>query len=84
MTRAVLTITTFLSVVFFPWKFTAILAVAASLKEPLVPLAAGILTDVLYYTPQVHAVPLFTIYGAIFTSIAFALRTWTRTGIIGK
>lgn len=76
--RATLTIATLLSVIFFPWKFAAVLAISVSFMEPLVPLAAGILADVLYYTPQAHTVPLFTIYGAICTAIAFVLRNRVR------
>lgn len=83
MMRAVLTIATLLSVVFFPWKFAAALALIVAIMEPLVPLSAGILADVLYYAPQAHTAPLFTVYGAVCTVIALALRNRIRASIIG-
>lgn len=82
MMRGILTLSSFISVIFFPWPLTAILALAASSVEPLVPLAVGIFADTLYYTPSVGTLPLFALFGAIATSIAFLVRSRLRTAAI--
>ncbi len=78
MIRAILTYFTFISAVLFPWPFTAILALIASFTEPLVPLAVGIFADTLYYAPHSYVLPFFTLYGAVFTSVAFFVRSRLR------
>lgn len=83
MIRGVLTIGTFISVIFFPWSFTVLLAIVASFLEPLIPLAVGLFADTLYYSPHVNLVPLFTLLGTLVTSIAFFVRSRIRTGTIG-
>jgi hypothetical protein len=75
MMRGALTLSTFVSIVFFPWPLSALLALAASFFEPLVPLAAGIFFDTLYYAPSAHGLPLFTVCGAVVTAIAFLVRS---------
>ena len=72
--RGILTILSFISAVFFPWLCTALLAVAASFFEPLVPLAVGLFADTLYYTPQAGVFPLYTLYGAVVTVAASFVR----------
>lgn len=78
------TILTLLSAVFFPWPLTAFLALGVAPFEPLVPLAAGILVDTLYYSSSSGSLPLFTIYGALATALAFFVRSRLKTGIIGE
>lgn len=80
--RGSLTVLTFISTVFLPWPFTALLALSASVFEPLVPLAAGLFADTLYYTPQAGILPLFTFAGALLTAVAFFVRNRLKTGII--
>lgn len=80
MMRGILTISTLASAILFPWPLTALLALAAVPFEPLVPLAAGLFVDTLYYAPQAHAVPLFTLCGAAVTAIAFFVRSRLATG----
>lgn len=75
MIRGMLTFSTLVSIVFFPWPFTAALALIASLTEPLVPLAAGIVADTLYYGYHAYALPLFTLYGALLTALALLVRS---------
>lgn len=77
-----LTVSTFVSVVLFPWPFTALLALATSLSEPLVPLAAGLFADTLYYAPQAGGLPVFTLYGAAISLIAVFVRRWLRASIM--
>lgn len=84
MMRGILTLSTIVSVVFFPWSFTALIVLMSSFVEPLLPLAAGIFADTLYYTPQTGALPVFTLYGVIATAVAFFVRSRLKTSIIGK
>ena len=78
----ILTISTLISAVLFPWPLTALLAFIASLREPLVPLAAGLFVDTLYYAPQAGALPTFTLYGLIVSIIAVLVRRQLRTSIM--
>lgn len=82
MMRGVLAISTLVSVLFFPWPLTASLALVSSLVEPLVPLAAGLFADTLYYTPHAGTVPLFTLLGAVVTVIALFVRSRLKASII--
>jgi len=84
MIRPFLAVFTFVSLLFFPWPFSAVLALVSLLFIPLLPLAAGIVADSLFYTPNIGALPLFTLYGAIATGIAFFVRSRLSAGIIGK
>ncbi|OGG77915.1 hypothetical protein A3A36_02480 [Candidatus Kaiserbacteria bacterium RIFCSPLOWO2_01_FULL_52_12b] len=82
MIRGILTLGTFISVIFFPWPLTVLLALVSSLGEPLVPLAAGLFVDTLYYSPQASLAPFFTLLGALATGGAFFVRSRMRTGTI--
>ena len=73
---------TLISTILFPWPFAATLAVVGAFAEPLVPLVAGIFADTLYYTPHANVLPLFTLYGAVVTSITFIVRSQLRASII--
>ncbi len=84
MTRGILTSLTFISTVLFPWPLSVLLALCASLFEPLVPLAAGLFADTLYYVPQAGVLPLFTLGGGALTIIAFFVRDRLKTSIIGR
>lgn len=83
MMRGIFTFLTFISTVLSPWPLTVLLALAVSLFEPLVPLAAGLFADTLYYAPQSGIVPVFTLYGALATAAALFVRSRLKTGIIG-
>ena len=74
MMQGILTVFTFMSAMLFPWPFTVALAFVSSFTEPLVPLAVGIFADTLYYAPHAYTLPLFTICGAILTSIMLFVR----------
>lgn len=84
MMRGILTLATFASVVLFPWPFSVLLALASALFEPLIPLAAGLFADTLYYAPQAGMLPLFTLCGAALSAAAFFVRSQLKTGIIGQ
>lgn len=82
MMRGICTLLTFISIVLFPWPMSVLLALVISLFEPLVPLAAGLFADTLYYTPQSGIMPLFTLYGAMVTAVTFFVRSRLKTSII--
>lgn len=84
MMRGTLTIITFISTVLFPWPLTALLALAASAFEPLVPLSIGLFADTLYYVPSPGSFPVFTLYGALAAALAFIVRSRLKTSIIGE
>ncbi len=84
MMHGTLTILTFVSALFLTWPFTALLALIVSIFEPMVPLAVGLFTDTLYYTPQAGNLPMFTFAGALLTAIAFFVRSRLSEGIINK
>jgi len=84
MIRRLLTISTFISVVLFPWPLTALLAIITAFFEPLIPLAAGLFADTLYYVPQGGGLPLYTLFGVLATIIAFFVRSRLSTGIIRR
>jgi len=73
----------FISVIFFPWPLTALLVLASSLSIPLLPLAAGLFADTLYYTPHATALPFATILGAVATGAAFFVRSRLRASSMG-
>jgi hypothetical protein len=76
------TILTFVSALFFPWPLTACFALAVSLAEPLVPLAAGLFVDTLYYLPHAGTLPLFSIIGACVTTGVFFVRSRLKTSLL--
>lgn len=78
--NGILTILTFISAALFPWPCTALLALAASFFEPLVPFAVGIFADALYYIPHSGAVPTFTLYGLALSIVAVLVRRQLRAG----
>lgn len=80
MMRSFTTLLSFISVIFFPWPFTALLALLVSLSEPLVPLAVGIFADTLYYDPSASLFPLFTVCGGVATVGALFIRSRLRRG----
>lgn len=82
MMRGVATFLALTSVVLFPWPLTVILAVVSAFVEPLLPLAVGIFVDTLYYTPQAHTLPIFTLSGALVTIVAFVVRSRLRASIM--
>ena len=84
MMRKVGTLSALLSVVFFPWPLTAVLALGVAFFEPWVPLAAGLCADALYYAPQGGGMPLFTLTGAFVTALSFSVRSRLKTDIISR
>jgi hypothetical protein len=80
--NAALSVLTLISAILFPWPLTAFLAVASSYCEPLVPLAAGLFFDALYYAPHEGSFPVFTIYGLLVSLAAVFVRNQLRTSII--
>lgn len=77
--NALLTLSTLLSVIFFPWPLSALLACITVFFEPLVPLAAALFVDTLYYIPSAGALPVFTLYGFILSITAIFVRSQLRS-----
>lgn len=71
-----------ISVFWFPWPLTAVLALSVSPFEPFIPLAAGVAFDLLYYAPHSGAFPYFTLFGAAATILAFFVRSRLKASII--
>ena len=84
MMRGALAISSFLSVIVFPWPFTVLVTFLASLLEPLIPLSAGLFADMLYYSPQAGAVPFYTLCGALLTALVYFVRSRLNIGSIGE
>ncbi len=84
MIRAAGTLLAFLSALFFPWPLTAGIALGMAVYEPLVPFAAGVFMDTLYYVPHSGAWPLFSLSGALVTIVAFSVRGRLKAGIIER
>lgn len=82
--RGLLTTATFISIVLFPWPLSVLLTLFSACLEPLVPLAAGLFADTLYYVPHEGIWPLYTLLGAGTTIAAFFVRSRLSTGIMGK
>jgi len=82
--NGILTISTFVSAVLFPWPLTAVLALAVSFFEPLVALAAGLFVDTLYYVPQEGMLPIFTLSGLAVSVVATLVRNQLRAGPAGE
>lgn len=82
--NGILTITTFISVMLFPWPLSVLFALVASFFEPLVPLAAGLFADTLYSAPHAGVLPIFTFYGLGLSIIAVFVRSRLSAGIIGR
>lgn len=83
MMRGITTVASLVSIVAFPWPLSVGLVLIAACFEPLVPLAAGIFADGLYYVPQGGSFPyLATVSGAIVTLVAYAVRSRLKTGSI--
>ena len=79
MTRAAATIITLLSAIFLPWQITIACAIGAAFIEPLVPVAVGILLDLLYYLPQTGLLPRFSLVGVVVSLIASLVHSRVRT-----
>lgn len=71
-----------LSVLFLPHVLTMAVAVGASFFSPLAPLAAGLLADALFYTPQSYPMPFYTLLGAATSAAALLVRSFVETSIM--
>ncbi len=80
MIRGILSLSALVSVILFPWPFTALLAVGTAFLEPLIPLSVGLFADTLYYAPHAGSMPLFTLYGAMVTAAVLFVRSRLLTG----
>ncbi len=82
MIRGVLTIFALVAVIALPWQLAAVLALLAGTLVPPVPLACGLLAEALYWAPNISAVPVFALSGAIATSGLYIVRGRIKASII--
>jgi len=80
--NGILTVSAFVSAAILPWPATALLALAASFVEPLMPFSIGLFMDALYYAPGIGTWPTATLYGLVFSVIAVFVRHQLRSSII--
>ena len=83
MIRTALVIAAVAAPFLFPWKFSIFLAFAVSLFVPFGGIATGLIADALYYDPAASLLPWATVAAAIAALIAYGVRTFARTRIIG-
>jgi hypothetical protein len=83
MIRAILVAAAILAPFFFPWPYAALLAFVAALYFPMLGLFLGVFFDFLYYTPGAAHFPHATVFGACGALIAFVVRRFIKTRIIG-
>lgn len=81
MRQIALVVSALLSVILFPFVYTAVLTVLASPVLPLLPLIVSLFADILYWTPSTGAIP-FTCYGVLATGIAYLVRNRLKASII--
>ena len=82
LVRALWTLGTLLGTLVLPWLVSALLALLGALWIPLLPLATGILYDLLYAAPHAHGFFSGTLLGALLTGLAYLVRTRVAPGII--
>ena len=75
MTRIILTVLTFVALLLFPWPFAALLVLVTASVVPLIPLAAGLFADTLYYAPHSGTIPYFALLGAAVTAVSYFVRS---------
>jgi hypothetical protein len=83
MMRAALMIAALLSPFFFPWKFSILIAFIVSLFIPFSGIATGLIADTLYYNPALSMLPWATIAALTAALIAYGVRSFAKTRIIG-
>lgn len=74
-------VSAFASALLLPWPVTALLAVLASVWEPLVPFGVGLVVDALYGTPA-EGLPYFTLLGFACSLGAYLVRRSIQASIM--
>jgi len=74
MMKAAISIGALLSSLFFPPLVVVLIVWCAALYVPPVALAAGLITDALYYVPEASAFPVATAVGFLGMLAAFFVR----------
>lgn len=83
MNQAVLIAAGLLAPFFFPWKFALFIAFALSLFVPFGGIATGIIADALYFGSGAAPMPWATIAAVAASLIAYGVRSFMKTRIIG-
>lgn len=82
MMRLVLIVLGFLSLFFFPWPFTLVLAFLAAFYVPPLGLLFGVLSDVLYFASGASFYPLGTLLGIVGFLLALVVHDFVKTRIM--
>lgn len=87
MMRALFVLLAFLSLFLFPYPYTVLLSLIASLYLPFAALVVGVLADILYFSPLPPSsgglsLPVGTLLGALLSVLALFVRRFVKTRII--
>lgn len=82
MMRYILLAFSFLSVFWFPYPVTLILAFAASLFFPWAAVVVGLLSDLLYYSPKAAPFPYMALVGIFISVVAVFVRRFAKERIL--
>ncbi len=63
MIRSISVTAALISMVVFPWQFTALLVVFVAFVEPFLPMIVGVGMDIIYYAPHASSWPQWSLYG---------------------
>lgn len=83
MIRSILSVFALLSPFLFPYPVTIILSAAASVFFPPIGFLAGLVADVLYYTPSASIVPVAALLGLSISVAGLFVRRFFKARIIG-
>ncbi|HFC10768.1 MAG TPA: hypothetical protein ENJ75_01015 [Candidatus Kaiserbacteria bacterium] len=64
---------------FFPWKYVVLFAVVASVWNPPVALAVGLLFDAIYFVHGASIIPVESVWGFVIMLISLLMRRLART-----
>lgn len=67
----------------FPWPLAALLAFAAAFVFPLYGILAGILIDILYYTPGGTSWPVATVLSIVGAALSVGMHRFVKARIMG-
>ena len=71
-----------LSTLLFPYWFSVLAALTASVFAPTAPLVVGIFVDAAYYAEGAYAFPVYSVLGAAATITALSVRHFVKTRIM--
>lgn len=67
----------------FPWPLAALLAFSAAFVLPLYGILAGVLIDILYYTPGGASWPIVTVLSVVGAVLSILMHRFVKARIMG-